>query len=240
MKSTDEYLLVNTRDNGKLDSHFSLINLQRLEMLWEGLQFEDDWWVSAYHLYGEMAVFQKFEDTQNIEDRSVFGFNLLNQESIWSMEHVYLTGANGSQLFIKSEQDLPLIFNIQTQEWDEHQLTIEQESSHITYPVHYDTDNQHFETLAKFLKKKVNVELAGSCDYIEEEGVIFIAANHVNDGLKTLSLYVFDEAGNLLLQESLVSGVKGLVSGAFFIARKALIFVTGKNELKIYSIDEKI
>ena len=59
------------------------------------------------------------------------------------------------------------------------------------------------------------------------------------DELKALTLCVFDESGNLLLRESLDSGVKGLVSGAFFIVQDALIFVTGKNELKIYSIDEK-
>lgn len=237
-KSASHFILVNTRDNEKLESKFALIDLKNYELRWEGLQFEDEWWVSAYHMTDEMVVFQKFEDSQNIDDRSVFGFDLMNQESVWAMENVKLTGAKANQLFVHGEEDQKLIFNIQAKDWDE-KLEEVVEESEAFYPVHYEEDNKYFNTLARFLKLKAEIEVQGSCDYLESHGLIFIAANHVVDGEKSLTLCVFDETGGLLLKSELEKNVKGLVSGAFFIVKDALIFVTGKNELKIYSIDEK-
>lgn len=230
---------MNTRDNELLSSKFSLIDLKNAELLWQDLQFEDEWWVSPYHFNEKQIIFQKFEDTQNIDDRSVFGFDVIQQDTLWSMENIRLTGARGRQVFINSESGESLIFNIESQSWDEEREVIRAIAEAI-FPIHYGPDNQYFKTLAEFLKKQVGIDLVGSCDYLEEKDLIFIAANHVNQGLKSLTLYVFDDSGNLLLEESLESGVKGLVSGAFFIAAEALIFVTGKNKLKIYNIDEKV
>ncbi|HEY9117775.1 MAG TPA: DUF4905 domain-containing protein, partial [Roseivirga sp.] len=213
MKSTDEYLLVNTRDNESLCSKFSLVNLKNAEVLWQDLQFEDEWWVSPYHFFQDQIVFQKFEDTQNIDDRSVFGFDIIQQETLWSLENIKLTGARDEQLFLQSESGEPLIFNITTQSWEE-EMKGKQSTERVSFPIHYDAENKYFKTLAEFLNLQVGIDLEGSCDYLEEKGLIFIAANHVNKGLKSLTLYVFDDSGNLLLIESLESGVKGLVSGA--------------------------
>ncbi|NVK84434.1 MAG: DUF4905 domain-containing protein [Cytophagia bacterium] len=237
-KSASHLILVNTRDNEKLESKFALIDLQSYELMWEGLQFEDEWWVSAYHMTNEMVVFQKFEDSQNIDDRSVFGFDLTAQESVWAMENVKLTGARANQLYLQDEDEGKLIFNIEAKDWDEKLEQVVDESEAF-YPVHYEADNEHFSTVARFLKLKAEIEVKGSCDYLESHGLIFIAANHVVDEKKSLTLCVFNETGELLLMNELENNVKGLVSGAFFIVKDALIFVTGKNELKIYSIDEK-
>ncbi|WP_305982090.1 DUF4905 domain-containing protein [Roseivirga thermotolerans] len=239
VKCHDDKLLINTRNHENFHSAFALVDLKNKELLWQGLEFEDPWWVSAYHLYNNVVVFQKFEDTQNIESRSVFGFDLQKQEVVWSLENVKLLGAQNHLLYLTMpEAEEKLSFDVLKGDWTEAQK-VDREVPLEQYPVHYEVDNPHFETLARFLDLKAGLELKGSCDYLEASGTIFIAANHVMDELKALTLCVFDESGNLLLRESLDSGVKGLVSGAFFIVQDALIFVTGKNELKIYSIDEK-
>ena len=238
-KASGRLLIVNTRNPDSLESGFSLISLEDKALIWENLRFEEEWWVSVYHMTDELIVFQQFEDSHNIDDRSVFGFDPMKQESVWSMENVRLTGANGDQLYMRWEEDQELIYNVRKKDWDTRKLQID-EVRDFLYPIHYEADNPHFETLARFLKLKQGIDLEGSCDYLESGGLIFIAANHVNEGKKSLSLYVFDNSGHLLMEESLESGVKGLVSGTFFIAKEALIFVTGKNELKIYSINEKV
>lgn len=238
-KASENYLLINNRNSDSFESSFSLIDLNETQLMWEGLRFEEEWWVSVYHMTDQVIVFQQFEDTQDIDNRSVFGFDPLTQESIWSMENVHLTGASGDQLFLNWGEEQPLIFNILSKDWDAKRKQSETENG-MEYPVHYEKDNEHFDTVARFLKAKQQIELVGSCDYLESHGLIFIAANHVIDGKKSLSLYVFDESGRLQLEESVESGAKGLVSGAFFIAKEALIFVTGKNELKIYDINEKV
>lgn len=237
-KSAANLVLVNSRDNDALESKFALIDIETNELKWEGLQFEDEWWVSAYHMTESMVVFQKFEDSQNIDDRTVFGFDLETKESLWSIENVRLTGAKGNQLYLNYNDDQQLIFNIEQQDWDE-VMSISDSNELTEYPIHYEAESKHFDTLARFLKLKTNINMAGSCDYLESHSLIFIAANHVIDEMKSLTLCVFNQQGDLLLQKDLETGVKGLVSGAFFIVKDALIFVTGKNELNIYSIDEK-
>lgn len=238
VKATENYLLVNTRDEEELSSDFALIDLKQPQLIWEGLAFEDAWWVSAYHLTDEQIVFQKFEDSQNIEDRSVFGFDLSTQEIPWSLEKVLLVGADGNQIQIRNEEDSTLIFDMREQAWVESHEDIE--PLDIEYPYHYEAEMGHFETLAKFLKMKAQIDLEGSCDYLEYGNKILISANHVIAGRKALSLYIFDLAGQLLYKELLDEQASGLISGSFFIVKGAVIFVSRKKELKILELNEKV
>ncbi len=238
VKSSDGFLVINNRDSDSLQSSFALFDLDQNELSWENLEFDDSWWVNAYHITDSQIVFQKFEDSQDIENRSVFGFDLTTQEVSWSLENVLLIGASDDQIFLRQKDDEELLFNIDSQEWENKKN--ERIDSIIDFPLHYEADSDHFDTLAKFLKKKVNIDLTGSCDYLEYRGLIFISANHEINREKALSLYIFSSVGNLLLEETLDKGMKGLVSGSFFIVNGAVIFVQNKTQLKIYSIDEKV
>ncbi len=240
IKSSSRSLLVNTRNSETLNSQFSLVDISEPVLLWEGLQFEDEWWVSAYAVLGELAVFQKFEDTQDIEARSVFVFHLNDHEVLWSEEDLQIYGLTDETIQIKKGDSDELIHLSLLDGTAYEQKVASKRVDRVNYPLHYEPDNAHFETLARFLKSQVGITLDGSCDYLEYGSLIFIAANHVINSQKTLTLYVFDEKGALLFEELLETGVKGLVSGAFFIAEDALIFVTEKKELKIYSINEKV
>lgn len=231
-------LLITTRDSEKLAVSFSLFDLAEQKFLWKNISFEESWWVSVYHFADNVIVFQTYDDTQNIEARSIFGFNSSSLEADWAVDNVKLFNVQSNVLSLASMDSPETTFgiNIQTgQEVSEEVVfSDEDQDSSALYPTHYETDNPHFETISKFLKEKVQVHLEGSCDYLEWGDYFAVSANTKVEAGYNLDLFVFNLEGELVLQQSLESGLKGLATGTFFIVNQALIFVEGKRNLIVY------
>ncbi len=237
--SYGDQLLITTRDSEKLTVSFSLFNLSTKSFLWKDISFEESWWISVYHFAEGVIVFQTYDDTQNIEARSVFGFDTISLEAIWSVDQVKLFNVASGLLTLASMDDPEAQFSIDIQtglEVEQSEVALSEASSWQTsYPLHYEPESPHFETVSRFLKDHHDVVLEGSCDYLEWEGHFAVAANSKENTGYNLDLFVFSLAGDLLLLEPLEKGLKGLATGTFFIVNQALIFVKGKRNLVVYS-----
>ncbi|OEK03644.1 hypothetical protein BFP97_19915 [Roseivirga sp. 4D4] len=231
-------LLITTRDSEKLTVSFSLFNLSTKSFLWKEISFEESWWISVYHFTEGVIIFQTYDDTQNIEARSVFGFDTVSLEAIWSVDQVKLFNVTSGLLTMASMDDPEAQFRIDIRsglEADESEVSLpEPNTSQATYPLHYEPESPHFETVSRFLKDRQDIVLEGSCDYLEWEGHFAVAANSKEDTGYNLDLFVFSLSGDLLLHEPLEKGLKGLATGTFFIVNQALIFVKGKRNLVVY------
>ncbi len=233
-------LLITVRDHENLSVSFSLFSLDTNSFLWEDISFEENWWISVYHFVDDVIVFQTYNDTQDIESRSVFGFDINDMEALWSVEDVKLHRQNSFTLKLTSLEDVNEVTLIDIRsgsEVSERKLPPSlPEVRNELFPVHYEEGNPHFETLSKFLRLKEYALLNGSCDYLETEKVFAIAGNSKEETGYNLDLFVFSQEGDLLLQERLDKEMKGLATGTFFIVNQALIFVKGKQSLVLYSI----
>jgi hypothetical protein len=92
--------------------------------------------------------------------------------------------------------------------------------------------------VVRFLKEFAEVDLVGTCDYLEYEGLIFISAHEKLEQNLTNRLYVFNTNGELVLTEVLAQHSKGLASDTFYIVNEQLIFVKEKREVKCYLIKD--
>lgn len=242
IRASDHGLLVTTRDSESMQVRFSLFDLNRREFLWKDISFEEPWWISVYHFSRQIIVFQTYQDTQNIESRSLFGFNIDTMEAIWSVEEVSVK-VRSEQLLeltpLEGHEEGSYLINIETGalvgDQEKLQGVDTSDVADQTLSRHYEVDSKYFETLSEFLSKKVGFELEGSCDYLETSDFFVISANSRTKTGYNLDLFVFDHGGRLLLQESLDSDMKGLATGSFFIVGQALIFVQGKRNLVFYS-----
>lgn len=234
---SDDNLLVSCRDNEQMEASFSLYSLTRRSFLWRDLVFEEPWWISVCEFVNDIVVFQTFTDAQNIEERSVFGFNINLQEVVWAVDNATVVSINNTELFLKSNETTAR-FNLNTgeelvEDSEFHQKSMSQEAF---FPFHYGKESPYFETVASFLKQFANKSLVGACDYLEYGGMIFIAAHEQLEQNLINTLYAFDKTGVQVFTEVLENRAQGLASSTFYIVNDQLIFVKEKRELKGYLI----
>ena len=234
-------LLLTIRDAEKLEVSFSLLNLIDGTLVFEGLQFEEAWWISAYHFFDGVVVFQVYEDSQDIEAKSYFAFDLASQEAIWVMDKVQAVGRQGQFLQLRSDEAGDALFWINIQTGETYGERPEEYSSEdilqsTRFPLHYTEELSHFNTVQAFLRKQFDIQIDEACDYLEYGDLIFIAYHQRESNNLSHHLLVLDQEGNQVHQQLLDEGLQGLVSGAFFIAGEQLIFVEGRRTLKSYII----
>ena len=234
-------LLLSLRDTERMEASFSLLDLKTGTFEFEGLTFEENWWVSVYHFFEETVVFQVFEDTQDIESKSYFALDLTSQEAIWSLDGVITLGRQGDFLQMKTPEEgvAPFWLDIRSGETIEFlpkEYLTEDIQNGERSPLHYTEEGPYFATIQTFLKDKLGVEALKACDYLEYKSNAFIGYHIQGKGGLEHFVLVLTERGEVLLHEKREEGLKGLISGAFFIAGEQLIFVSGRKTLNSYVI----
>lgn len=234
-------LLLTTRDAGKMGVSFSLINLTDGSFVFEDLAFEENWWVSVYHFFDQVAVFQVYEDTQNIEVKNYFALDLKSQEALWSLDAVAAMGRQEHFLQMRAldQETEPFWIDIRSGDVLE-TLPEEYVPADIPYsvkfPLHYTEEGDYFETVKQFLNERHGIGIVKACDYLEHGDYAFIAYHSGADQGLEHFLLVMTREGEIVLHQKRDTELKGLVSGAFFIAEEQLIFVEGRKTLKSYLI----
>ena len=145
-------LLITTRNKEQLQTQFSLFNLATQEFAFSRISFEEDWWVSLYLFNGKQAVFQHYNDTQDIERRSAFCLDCEIQEIIWSIHEVKLQQMSPSYIKCMSLESDEEYFVVATGSIVQNIPEIES----ITkgqYPYEYTPESKHYEVLAQFVKE---------------------------------------------------------------------------------------
>ena len=217
------------------------MDLTNGQMLFEDLQFEEGWWISVYHFFNGIAVFQVYEDSQDIEAKSYFAFDTQAEEALWSMDKVQAVGRQGHFVQLRAEEAGDALFWIDSRSGETFGAFPDQnmlaDIPHAAqFPLHYTEEVPYFQTVQAFLKQRFDVEIHEACDYLETERLICIAYHQRKPESLSHHLLVLDREGTPLLHQLLDESLQGLVSGAFFIAGEQLIFVEGRRTLKSYLI----
>jgi hypothetical protein len=234
-------LLIGCREEGGMNTTFSLYDLEKNAFQWKAISFEESWWISIYSFVESTIIFQVFNDSQNIESRTLFGFDIVKLEAIWSIEEVIAIGLSGDILKLKMNNEEESVFLIDINsgeqvESDDTEKLSESRSASMVLPFHYAEESPYFQTVKHFLKEFASLDLVGACDYLEHNNLIIISAHQKVEQNLSNALYVFNSSGNLLMTEILAAHSKGLASDTFYIVNEELIFVKEKREIKGYLI----
>ena len=242
MHLNGNYLLISTRDKEKLEVAFNLFDLTSNTFLWRDIVFDEPWWIGVSHFFNDVIVFHTYADSQDLEQKSLFGFNTIDKSVIWALDQVNPVQLNeGSIVCLKLDTEEKALIDINIKDGSFSAVDKLPESSpkksnslipNLSYnPLHYVEGSTAFESVAKFLKLQFNIEIVGACDYLEYKASIIVSYFEKSDDELVNTLFVLDE--KLELRESYVldSSLKGLASDTFFIINEALIFVRNKNLL---------
>ncbi len=236
VRSNGHLIMITERDEEKQQVLFSLFDPKAETFLWEQIRFEEEWWVSLVYLAQDAALFQIFNDTQDIELQSIFAVDLKSLEVLWQHENTRYLSASDNQVTLVANGEEKRSLDILSGEFLD--VDAEPASGHgnLSYPSHFEETSSHFKTLQGFITKHINKKASGSFEYFQNDDFFVVSANFEGETGYSNELFVFSVDGELLLREKLDQDLKGLASGTFFIVNRELIFVKGKKELLAYSI----
>lgn len=218
---------------------FSALNLEDGKWLWKGVRFEEPWWISLAAIAGEVLLLTMYTNSDNPDKKSLIAYHVLKEEIIWwqnafslnAVNRQYVSGVDAK--FPSKVVTLDVLTGraVQLTDFD---LGVSQNFP-VIRPFQYEEGTRHFETVKQFLQSRLNVLPVTTIEYLEFEALILMSV-FVRDQNLANYLYVFDTAGERVLEEKLGENLKGVGLDTFFIFSGQLIFVRNKNELKSYKI----
>lgn len=242
MHLSNNYLLISTRDKEKFEVAFNMFDLSNMTFLWKDIVFEESWWIGVSHYFNDVIVFHTYADSQDLEQKSIFGFDIINKDVIWAFDQINPMQFNdGHIICAKSDSEEKEIIDVRITDGsfsivddlleNSQKINTSLIPNMIHNPLHYVEGSTAFESVAKFLKLQLDVTIVGACDYLEFNSHTMMSYFVKSDDGLVNSLVVLDDEMRVIDSIVLDSSLNGLASDTFFIVNEALIFVRNKNLL---------
>lgn len=231
-----DQLLIETREESKFSTTFYIYDRVNNTLTIKDLAFEEKWWIGISYFNGPVVVFHTFPGSENPDQKEFFAYDLHQQEVLWNKTDINIIDFDDDSLLAYSEDgEVAQKYDLMTGE----PITLgstaargKERHKFIKHPFHYAQGSDHFTTVAQFLSQHGFEGLERGIDYFEGNEVVIMAfyqggTELVND------LLVMNMDQEVILQERLGSGLKGISDRAFFICHNTLIFV--KNNTDFFS-----
>jgi outer membrane protein assembly factor BamB len=242
-------LALELRNHDQRSVDFSAIDLQTNKILWQGVKFEETWWLGLDTCYNGRIYLHTYKDPQNPKHDGIVALDTKTGKVAWkdpgktfyhvSAEHLIVTeGDDESRKYIgldsstgKATREFSLkeVFRIASDKKD-------QASDKIRNPFHFSADHSYFVRISDFVKEITGEQPVIAADYMENgEQVIISFYLYSTEGLSNHVIVVNDD-GQVIFRTCLASHIKGIGFDTFFMFKKKLIFVKEKKELVFLKI----
>jgi len=203
------YLILEIRDQEKLQVSFTVVDLFNNQLVAEGITLDESWWVSVAHAIENQVIFYTFDADENPKPKSFFLMKV----------------GNPHEIVEQKEFDLPKFINQSTTQ-----------NIDIQIPFHYSEGTEYFQTVAEFIDEHFLLEIKRGVDYFEKGDRIFISYFVNQENTMANFLLVIDKDKQVLLNEKLGEYNQGFADNTFFIIDNKLIFVKGVFDFFIYDL----
>ena len=230
-------MVLEVRDGAARKTSFSAIRLASGTLILKGMTFEEPWWVGLDGVYGDVALFSMFTETNNPDRKALIAYDISKQKMLWwrndfSLSEVGLNCVSGiSTQMGHRKVSLDLHSGNETDFVPQTELT-----SDVRRPSQYVEGHGYFSTVQTFLQSRFNLKAVLSLEYLEAYSLIFISYYEQSESGLTNELLVLSPGGELLLREKLGEQLKGIGQDTFFIYDGSVIFVKNRGELFSYKI----
>lgn len=243
-------LILEIREEDKHQVSFTAIDLNSGEVLWDGLQFEDNWWVGMTLLTQGILILRTFADNADPEPKGLIAFDILKKEVCWSkIDFVFVKIYEDKIIgFVRHDEErifqaigltdgvVESIDEASVFEPSNHNEKLIEHSWPLTYPLHYVEGTEYFETCKTFLYNRLHLEAVKAIEYLEIENRIFISF-YAKDGVRMVNyLLVIDLSGEIVFKEIIQKNINAIGLQTFFIVKNQVIFVKEKNEIFSFNL----
>ncbi|MBX2841222.1 MAG: DUF4905 domain-containing protein [Flammeovirgaceae bacterium] len=234
----EQKIILEIRDGDNREVKFSALDYAKGAIIWEDLQFEEEWLTSIYGASGGNAYFFEFEDAEIPQPKGIIAVVIRDKDILWYHENYILEKILQKELLVSEEREGEKHFfylNVddgeikKTKPEGEKTLT---EKEEILSPLKYEEGNEHFETIKKFLNDMLNAEPFGIIDYLEINGLIILGFYKKDKNGIISNLLILNLEGEILFETILEIGLKGIGENIFSVLNnKCLIFLEGKTKV---------
>ncbi len=205
------------------------------EILSEIYPTHDDWWVGIECVYNQKMILHGFEDEENPTHSGVYCYDLRNGKLLWSFPSHRMNTFSHDFVLMQSEETVTIV------DWSGESVAQSAkseviESDRLQSPSPYSQESEYFNTVSQFISERFGQHPIELIEYLETEQLIMISYNFAESGKLTNQLKVLTIDGEIVLEEVLGTGLKGIGVNTFFLSQNQLIFTKDKTELVSYSI----
>ncbi|MTI30183.1 DUF4905 domain-containing protein [Cytophagales bacterium RKSG123] len=249
MNPEGDLLVLEIRDHENHLVSFSAINLETKQLLWDGLTFEESWWLGLTALEKNILLIHEFEDSQNPENQKLFALDVSKQEVLWAVSDFTYLCTEGKQVVGFTREGEERYFStidllngkISTlgetaARFIQQKAKAKQTNTKTDFPIHYTEENAYFQNFSEFLESKLYIKAVKACDYLEYGNKIIISYYSIEKENLANFIVVFDESGQQLLHEKLDENLEGVGMDTFFRTNDQLIFIKNKTQILSYAI----
>lgn len=240
-----EILILEIRQNQKHQVSFTAIELETGDVIWDGLEFEENWWVGMTALSKGILLLHTYKDNVDPEPKGLIAFDVLNQQICWMHEmFTYLklagnqvVGFNGSN---KDKQyEIIGLTDGKREAVDESTVLLlhdgQKDIADTQYPLHYKEGTPYFDTCKTFLYNRLHLQAVNAIEYLELKNKI-IVSYYIHDSKLVNYLLIMETEGDIIFHEPIQKNINAVGLETFFIVKNHLIFVKDKNEIFCYNL----
>ena len=225
-------LCIETRNGESLDTVFHVLDLTDLDCLSSFKGCFDKWMSGLENIHQETIIIHGYDKEQNIHKKGIalysFGGELLQQFDYLTFQYIN----NNSIIAIDPNEKLVAIENGELFEFNtKEKSNITSQTSEVTTPIHYTSEDVHFKTLTTFLSNNFNKEAVHAIDYLEVKDKILISY-YIYEGSKLNNEFILlTKEGDLLYSTTLDNELSGIGYGTFFVIKNIVYFIRNKKTL---------
>jgi len=242
-----ELLALELRDASEASVCFSLLELHTNTLLFDRYAFDEEWWMSLLTIKDNLLLIKQYHDSQQPEKQGLLAINIDSMEVQWWLEHFQLLDIRQQTVSGKwHEQGESAVRHFDIFSGKEVNDGLAEANSNeavheqVKYPVHYDSESPHFQTVKSFIASHFNILAVGACDYLEIGDFIIVSWFFQEGGSYANMISVMDSEGEIVLEEKIGTGLDAFAADTFFVLKNRLIFVSNKTQLLVYELFEGV
>lgn len=243
---SENYCVLEIRDESVRQVSFSSINLLTGKVLWENLRPEKSWWLSLVGIFEEHLILHKYASNQKPEPEGLIILNVISGEVVKQLKNWIFFNFQHHRLTIYQLQgNEPVYKTIDLCKSSQGMKSILEKNStapenfnnlmSATSPTHYPEDSSHFPTIYKFLYSLLEIDAVKAVDYLEISNKIIISYYIYSDKSFLNYLLVTNRAREILLND-LIAKTEGIGIDIFTVKSDTLLYVKNKNQFVGYSL----
>jgi Domain of unknown function (DUF4905) len=231
---SEEYCVLEIRDESTRQVSFSCINLLTGNILWQNLKPEKSWWLSLVEISDEYLFLHKYSSNQKPEPEGLLVINVLNSEIVLKLEDAILYDYRQNILTISDKQSKLKSIKLgpPRKSKDSVEGIIKVLSEKIN---HYSEDSPHFPTIYKFLYRLLNIDAVKAVDYLEISNKIIISYYIYRDKSFLNYLLVTNRSRQILLND-LIAETEGIGIDTFTVKSDTLLYVKNQTQFVGYRL----
>lgn len=238
---SEEFCVVEIRDELTRQVTFACINLLTNNVLWEDIRPEKSWWLSLVGIFDGYLFLHKYSSNQKPEPEGLLILNVETGDTIERLsDWIFFKYFNSLLTVYQLQNNEPVYMNVDLKKNRDGEncvsqnLSIEKSPTEFL-PIHYPEDSPHFSTIYKFLYRLLNIDAVKAVDYLEI-GTKIIISYYIYIDKSFLNYILVANRTRQILLNDLIAETEGIGIDTFTVKSDTLLYVKNQTQFIGYRL----